>query len=208
MDNLNKDISDENRSNRSGNRVQQQERGGETRQESIRKEIFSWILTFTLAILAAFIVKNFLIINADVPTGSMENTIMPGDRLIGNRLSYIKKDPARGDIVIFHFPDKEEDLYVKRVIGLPGETVFIENAKIYIDGSEEPLQEDYLKEEWTVSTGPYSFQVPEDCYLVLGDNRNDSYDARYWVNTYVKKEKILGKGVAIYWPVQDIGKLK
>lgn len=99
---------------------------------------------------------------------SMENTIMPGDRLIGNRLAFLKDTPERGDVVIFHYPDDEEELYVKRVIGLPGEEVRIDDGKIYIDGSETPLEEDYLKEEWTVATGPYLFEVPDDCYLVLG----------------------------------------
>ena len=111
---------------------------------------------------------------------------MPGDRLIGNRLAFLKDTPERGDVVIFHYPDDEEELYVKRVIGLPGEEVRIDDGKIYIDGSETPLEEDYLKEEWTVATGPYLFEVPDDCYLVLGDNRNDSWDARYWDNKYVK----------------------
>lgn len=133
--------------------------------------------------------KNYVIINADVPTGSMENTIIPGDRLIGNRLAYLKDDPERGDIVIFRYPDDEESLYVKRVIGLPGETVDITDGKIYIDGNEEPLEEDYLKETWTVATGDYHFEIPEDAYLMLGDNRNDSWDARYWTNTYVYRIK-------------------
>lgn len=131
---------------------------------------------------------------------------MPGDRLIGNRLAFLKDTPERGDVVIFHYPDDEEELYVKRVIGLPGEEVRIDDGKIYIDGSETPLEEDYLKEEWTVATGPYLFEVPDDCYLVLGDNRNDSWDARYWDNKYVSIDKILGKGEVIYWPLQDIGK--
>ncbi len=172
------------------------------------REIISWILTFALAIGAAFLIKNYLIINADVPTGSMENTIMPGDRLIGNRLAYLREDPQRGDVIIFHYPDDEEELYVKRIIGLPGEEVRIEEGKIYIDGSDTPLEESYLKEEWTVETGPFLFEVPEDCYLVLGDNRNDSWDARYWVNTYVARQKILGKGELIYWPLSDFGKIE
>ena len=133
---------------------------------------------------------------------------MPGDRLIGNRLAYLREDPQRGDVIIFHYPDDEEELYVKRIIGLPGEEVRIEEGKIYIDGSDTPLEESYLKEEWTVETGPFLFEVPEDCYLVLGDNRNDSWDARYWVNTYVAREKILGKGELIYWPLSDFGKIE
>ncbi|MBO5069087.1 MAG: signal peptidase I [Roseburia sp.] len=175
---------------------------------SIAREILSWVLSFAVALLATVILKDYVIINANVPTGSMENTIMPGDRLIGNRLAYLWSEPERGDIVIFHYPDNENELYVKRIIGLPGETVVIEDGKIYINGAEEPLEEPYLKETWTNRTGPYYFEVPEGSYLMLGDNRNDSLDARYWNNTYVKKEKILGKAVVVYWPIQNFGKLE
>lgn len=176
--------------------------------QSVVKEILSWVIPFASALVVALLLKNYVIINADIPTGSMENTIMPGNRLIGSRLSYLKDGPERGDIVIFRYPDNEEELYVKRVIGLPGETVDIRDGHIYIGGSEVPLMEDYLKEEWTVATGDYHFQVPEDSYLMLGDNRNDSWDARYWNNTYVQREKILGKAVVIYWPLQNVGKLE
>lgn len=176
--------------------------------QSVVREILSWVIPFASALVVALLLKNYVIINADIPTGSMENTIMPGNRLIGSRLSYLKDGPERGDIVIFRYPDNEEELYVKRVIGLPGETVDIRDGHIYIGGSEVPLTEDYLKEEWTVATGDYHFQVPEDSYLMLGDNRNDSWDARYWNNTYVQREKILGKAVVIYWPLQNVGKLE
>ena len=105
------------------------------------------------------------------------------------------------------FPDDETQKYVKRVIGLPGEKVTIEDAKIYINDSETPLKEDYLKETWTEATGPFEFEVPKDSYLVLGDNRNDSYDARYWDHTYVSKDKIIGKAYFIYYPFQRLGSL-
>lgn len=176
--------------------------------EAIIREIISWIVPFVLALGVAIILKNYIIINADVPTGSMENTIMPGDRLIGNRLAYINGTPERGDILIFHYPDNEAELYVKRVIGLPGESIRIEDGKIYINGSEEPLDEPYLKEAWTVATGPYEFEVPEGCYLMMGDNRNDSWDARYWKNTYLHEDKILGKAAFVYWPLKNFGKLE
>ncbi len=186
----------------------EQEKGEKNEKASNVKEILSWIIPFVAALLIAVFLKNYIIINANVPSGSMENTIMTGDRLIGNRLAYIRSNPKRGDIIIFHYPDNEQEIYVKRVIALPGEKVEVRDGKIYIDGSETPLDEPYLKEEWTVATGPYEFEVPEDSYLVLGDNRNDSWDARYWANKYVAEDKILGKAVFAYWPFSSFGKLE
>lgn len=179
----------------------------EEKKTSPLREVASWLLTLVLAFALAMVLKNYVIINATVPTGSMEHTIEPGDDLFGLRVAYLFSKPSRGDIVIFRFPDDETQKYVKRVIGLPGETVTIEDGKIYIDGAKEPLEEDYLKETWTEATGPFTFEVPEDSYLVLGDNRNDSYDARYWDNTYVSKDKIIGKAYFIYYPFNRLGSL-
>lgn len=170
------------------------------------KEMLSLIGTIAVAATVVFLLKEFVIINAYIPSGSMEHTIQPGDRLIGNRLAYVVREPERGDIVIFRWPDNEKELFVKRIIGLPGETITIEDAMIYVDGVL--LEEDYLKEEWIVDNGPYTFEIPEDSYLVLGDNRNNSKDARYWNNTYVKEDKILGKAVFRYWPFRGIGLLE
>ncbi len=177
------------------------------KEESAVREVISWFITIALAVVAALFVKNYIVINANIPSGSMENTIMTGDRLFGNRLAYMKEGPKRGDIVIFKFPDDETENYVKRVIGLPGEKVTINDAKIYINDSETPLVENYLKEEWTVAYGPYEFEVPEGSYFVLGDNRNNSWDARYWDNTYVAEDKILGKAVFRYYPLNKAGSL-
>jgi len=175
---------------------------------SWQRELLSWIMTFVIAIGAALLLKNFVIINATVPTGSMENTIMPEDDLLGFRLSYIFSEPERGDVVIFKFPDDESQKFIKRIIGLPGEKVVIRDAKIYINDSEEPLDEPYLKEEWVVANDGFEFQVPAGCYLVLGDNRNDSRDARYWINTYVTKDQIIGKAEFIYYPFDHIKSLR
>ena len=176
-------------------------------EESAVKEVISWVITIALAVVAALFIKNYVIINANIPSGSMENTIMTDDRLFGYRLAYNRSSPERGDIVIFKFPDNEEENYVKRVIGLPGELVVIQDAKIYINGAKEPLKEDYLKEQWTMSTGPYTFEVPKDSYLVLGDNRNNSSDARFWIDPYVAEDKILGKAVFRYFPIGEAGSL-
>jgi signal peptidase I len=174
---------------------------------SLLRELGSWCLTLLLAFVLAVVLKNYVIINATVPTGSMENTIQPGDDLFGLRLAYAFSEPQRGDIIIFRFPDDESQKFIKRIIGLPGEKVTIIEGQIYINDSVSPLTETYLKEEWVRATGPYEFEVPEDCYLVLGDNRNDSQDARYWDNTYVTKEEIIGKAYIVYYPFDHFGSL-
>lgn len=178
----------------------------ERKEKEVSKEgeLLSWALTIAVAVVAALLINRFLLINAEIPSGSMENTIMTGDRLMGFRLSYLFSEPKRGDIIIFRYPDDESKNYVKRVIGCPGETVTIKNGEVYIDNAASPLSEDYLKEEWVVATGPYTFEVPKNAYLVLGDNRNNSWDARYWNNTYVYKDKILGKALFRYWPLNSM----
>ena len=184
--------------------------GGDSKEEPLNwvKEILSLLGTMAIAAVTVFLLKEFVIINAYIPSGSMENTIYPGDRIIGNRLAYLSEEPKRGDIIIFKYPDDEKQLFVKRVIGLPGEQVTIDDAKIYIGEEQIALEEYYLKEEWTVANGPYTFEIPEGSYLVLGDNRNNSKDARYWKNTYVEADKILGEAVFRYWPFDSIGMLK
>ncbi|MCR5527160.1 MAG: signal peptidase I [Lachnospiraceae bacterium] len=164
--------------------------------KSLLKEVFDWIAVVVVAIIAALIIDNFIIVNAKVPSASMEQTIMTGDRVIGFRGAYLFSDPERGDIVIFKYPDDEKILYIKRIIGMPGDTVQIEDGKVYING--EALKEDYLNVKTEGSFGPYT--VPEGHYFMLGDNRNNSADSRYWNNTYVAKDKIIGKAVFKYWP--------
>ena len=170
-----------------------------------KKELKSFAFTLLITMMVVFVLKNFVIMNARVPTGSMENTIMPGDNILGFRLAYINEEPERGDVIFFYFPDDESQKYVKRIIGLPGETITIMEGKIYVGDSKEPLEEPYLKEEWTRGTGPYVFKIPEDSYLCLGDNRNRSADAREWNNPYVTKEKIIGKAIFTYFPFDRWG---
>lgn len=179
----------------------------ETENEKIdwKKEVISFATTLLIAMAFVFVLKNYIIINANVPTGSMENTIMPGDNILGFRLAYLQEEPERGDVIFFPFPDDETQKFVKRIIGLPGETVTIMDGKIYIDGATEPLEEPYLKEEWTKGTGPFVFEIPEDSYLCLGDNRNRSADAREWNNPYVAREKIIAKAIFTYFPIERWG---
>ena len=166
--------------------------------KSIGKELWEYVKMIIFVLIFVLVVNNFLIINAKIPSPSMEDAIMTGDRIFGNRLAYVFGDPQRFDIVIFRYPDDESQLFIKRIIGLPGETVEIIDGKVYIDGSETPLDDSFTPETPTGNYGPYT--VPENCYFMLGDNRNNSKDSRFWQNTYVERDKILGKAVLKYFP--------
>lgn len=177
----------------------------------IWSEIWDYVKMLIFVVVVVLIVNNVVLINAKIPSESMEETIMTGDRIFGFRLAYginldvsgkkISKkftDPKRYDIVIFQYPDDESQLFIKRVIGLPGETVEIIDGKVYIDGSDTPLDDSFIPEKSIGSFGPY--EVPEDSYFMLGDNRNNSKDSRFWENTYVRFDQIVGKAVIRYFP--------
>ena len=131
-----------------------------------KKEIAGYVMMVVLALVIALIINYLVILRVEIPTNSMENTIMAGSRVVVLRPAYLFSDPKRGDIVVFKYPDDETQNYAKRIIGLPGETIEIRDGLVYVNGFEEPLEEDYLKETPTGSYGPY--EVPEDSYFMLG----------------------------------------
>ncbi|MDD5887796.1 MAG: signal peptidase I [Oscillospiraceae bacterium] len=176
--------------------------------KSSGKEFLHDLLFFLIIVALLFVLNSTVLINAKIPSGSMETTLMTGDRVIGNRLAYKHKDPERFDIVIFKYPDDESQYFVKRIIGMPGDTVQIKDGKVYINGSTTPLPDKFCYGhgrpvgDW----GPY--QVPAGHYFMMGDNRNDSLDSRYWYNTYLAKDKIVAKVVYIYWPFSHVKGIK
>lgn len=147
----------------------------------------------------AFVVQTFFI-----PSASMEPTLLIGDRILVDKLSYRLHDVHRGDMVVFGRPPGErssEDIkdLVKRVIGLPGETISSANGKVYIDG--KPLKEPWLP-RGTVTTNITSFTVPRNDYYVLGDNRTNSQDSRYFGP--IPQSLIVGRVVMRIWPLSHI----
>lgn len=167
----------------------------------LKAEILSWVQIIVCAVAIALCLNSFIIANSRVPSASMETTIMTGDRVIGSRLTYkLFDDPKRGDIIIFRWPDNEKILFVKRIIGEPGDTVEIRDGQVYLNGSETPLEEPYIREPMEPEPGIMRFTVPENAYFCMGDNRNESMDARYWHNSYVYRDKIIAKVYFRYWP--------
>lgn len=191
-----------------------------------KAELISWIQVLVSAAVIAFVLTTFVIANSEIPTGSMENTIMTKSRVIGSRLHYTFGSPKRGDVAIFVFGwqcpecgvmvegDKQDVCpacdseigrrgktvyYVKRVIGMPGDTIDIADGKVYLNGSDTPLDEPYLAEPMDPSE-TFHFEVPEGCYFMMGDNRNYSLDARYWNNPYISEDKMVAKVLFTYFP--------
>ena len=171
---------------------------------TIVKEILSWTVEILITLVIAFTFVYFIGLRTSVVGQSMSETLESGDEILVNRFIYKVSDPKPNDIIVF-LPNGNEKshYYVKRVIGLPGETVEIVDGKVYINGSDTPLEEPYLPEPMEGSYGSYT--VPEGSYFMLGDNRNNSRDARYWENKFVKKEKIIAKVLFCYYPLSQFG---
>ena len=177
----------------------------------IWKDVWDYAKMIIIVVLIITLINNVVLINAKIPSESMEKTVMTGDRLFGFRLAYginidlfgheiskKIKDPERFDIIIFKYPDDEKKLFIKRLIGLPGEKVQITDGKVYINDSEIPLDDSFIPEKARGNFGPY--EVPENSYFMLGDNREYSRDSRFWKNTFVSFDEIVGKAIVRYYP--------
>ena len=168
---------------------------------------FVWL---AMAVAVGLLVKTFVATPYVVPTGSMRDTIVEGDTLLGERVSLYFGDPEAGDIVTFDSPLDGETL-IKRVIAVGGQTVDLVDGSVYVDG--ERLDEPYTegKPSYSLSDLPgsagieYPYEVPEGCVWVMGDNRTDSKDSRYF--GAVSVDDVTSRALFIYWPLDHIGAL-
>ncbi|NTW04724.1 MAG: signal peptidase I [Peptococcaceae bacterium] len=168
----------------------------EEKKTSIYRDILESIV---IAVLLALIVRAFLFQPFYIPSGSMEPTLQINDEILVNKFGYRVWDLERGDIVVFKYPGDPSKDYVKRLIGLPGEKFELKNNKLYIDGQE--ISESYLPKDMRFNDfGPET--VPEKAYLMLGDNRNNSEDSRYW--GFLPQENVIGKAMFIFWPLDHM----
>lgn len=178
-------------------------------QQPIQKPENPWVegvKTIVLSAFLAFGIRSFVAEARYIPSGSMEPTLQINDRLIIDKLSYKFTSPQQGDIVVFSPTDalkkqNFKDAFIKRVIGLPGDKVQVKGARVYVNN--KPLQEKYIEEAPNYDYGPVT--VPDNQYLVLGDNRNNSYDSHYW--GFVPRENIIGKAVVRFWPINRVGEV-
>ena len=165
------------------------------------------IKTISFSLIIALAIRTFIAEARYVPSGSMEPTIQPGDRLIIDKISFDFTSPQRGDIVVFNptktlQEDNFHDAFIKRVIGLPGDKVEVKNGQVYINGST--IKENYIEAKPDYNWGPVI--VPANSYLVLGDNRNDSFDSHYW--GFVPRNKIIGRAIFFFWPLNRIREIQ
>lgn len=161
-----------------------------TQKEKLYSEISKFVFQAGIVGIITLLLINFIFITGKVPSTSMENSLQKGDTVIGNRVIYKVSSPKRGDIVIFENPDNPSQLLIKRVIGLPGDIVNCINGRLFINGNS--FEETYIKEEMTVRNNFY-YDIPENSYFLLGDNRNNSVDSRFWDNHFVDKKNIIAR---------------
>jgi len=165
-----------------------------------KKYLFGEVLeSVAIAVVLAVIIRVFLFQPFFIPSGSMEPTLIEGDRIIVSKIHYRLGNPKRGEIIVFKYPVDPKKDFIKRVIGLPGETLEIRDSKLYING--EFVEQPFLPPGLSYgSYGPVT--IPEGQYFMMGDNRNNSEDSRFW--GMLPQENIIGKTLLIYWPVNRV----
>jgi signal peptidase I len=188
--------------------------------KSVVREYFESIV---IAVILALFVRTWVVQAFKIPTGSMENNLLIGDHLLVNKFIFGPTPLAigravlpvrairRGDIIVFKYPDEPDRDFIKRVIGLPGETVELRNKKVYVDGKQldepyvhfltPPSSEDQEVTSYDVRENYSPKTVPADHYFVMGDNRDNSQDSRYW--GFLPRNYVKGKALVIYWSYES-----
>ncbi|MCX5694456.1 MAG: signal peptidase I [Candidatus Omnitrophica bacterium] len=190
---------------------------------SLKKKsvIRDWVESIIIAFLLALVIRAFLVQAFKIPTGSMRMTLIEGDLILVNKFIYGAKipftnmrlpalrQPKRGDVIVFIYPEDKSKDFIKRLVGLPGDVVEIKGGSVYIN--DQPAAEPIFNQIYYYNRGQLSapgekLVVPADSYFVLGDNSATSKDSRYW--GFVPKNNLLGQAMIIYWPVQRMRVIK
>lgn len=176
-----------------------------------------WVESIIIAFILAMVIRAFVVQAFKIPTGSMRPTFLAGDIILVNKFIYGAKipftdvrlpavrQPRRGDVVVFIYPENPKKDFIKRLVGMPGETVEIKDGTVYINGN--PLLEPMFSSLYYYNRGEFGAEgekiiVPQDSFFMMGDNSASSQDSRYW--GFVPHKNILGNAILIYWPPQRI----
>ncbi len=171
----------------------------------IARKAKEWLKDLAIALIIALVIRAFFIQAFRIPSESMVPTLLVGDHLLVEKITYRFREPKRGEIIVFKFPLDESKDYIKRVIGLPGDTIEVRGKEVYINGRhiEEPyavhLDPNVIPKEISPRDFFGPVKVPKDSYFVMGDNRDNSFDSRFW--GFVPRRNIVGKALIIYFSV-------
>lgn len=188
-----------------------EERPAPSSSNKTRSSLFSFLselpLLILTAIVVAWVIKSFVAQPFYIPSGSMEPTLMPGDRVLVSKLSYRLGEPRAKDVVVFIAPQREsaglETDFIKRIVATPGMTVEVDNGTLLVDS--QPQKEPYVRRDIPTSNfGPQ--KVPSSTVFVMGDNRANSKDSRFFGP--IAQKDLIGKAVFVYWPPERMGRLK
>ncbi len=189
-----------------------------TKKKSVLRD---WIESIIVAFLLAMVIRAFVVQAFKIPTGSMRMTLIEGDLILVNKFIYGAKvpftnwrlpavsQPKRGDVIVFIYPEDTKKDFIKRLVGLPGETIEIKGGSIYVN--DKPATEPIFNQIYYYNRGDFASEgqkiiVPKDNYFVLGDNSTSSKDSRYW--GFVPKDDLLGRALIVYWPPQRMKVIK
>ena len=186
----------------------------------INKKYIEYLEAIIVALVIAMVIRTFIVQPFSIPSGSMLNTLLPGDCVLVSKFSYgikipftndylVELDaPQRGDVVVFEYPLDPSKDYIKRVIGLPGDIVAVHNKQLYVNGSriDEPYAIHIHPDEQLPQDNFGPVTVPEGEYFMLGDNRDDSADSRVWGT--VKRNAIVGKAWRLYWSWESLSDIR
>jgi signal peptidase I len=192
----------------------QAEKDGKKRRLQVVRE---WTESAIVALVLALVIRTFIIQAFRIPTGSMRPTLLEGDAILVNKFIYgarvpftdwklpMMREPKRGDIIVFMYPEDPRKDFIKRMVGVPGDTVEIRNGTIYVN--DKPVTGPEFDGRYYYNRGEYGetgrrITIPPDSYFVLGDNSFSSEDSRYW--GFVPQKNIRGKAMVIYWPPNRI----
>jgi signal peptidase I len=180
-----------------------------------RSRLIDYGIVAVVAIALALLVQAFLIKPYRIPSESMASTLRPGDRVLVNRVVYHLREPHRGDVMVFRYPEDLNVIFIKRIVGVPGDTLQVREGLLWVNGrpadepyvhrtagrrdptaASAPVAGSTMREPWSLAQ-PY--KVPADSYFVMGDNRTDSDDSRFWGT--VPRADVIGEGFIVYWPL-------
>ena len=175
-------------------------------EETVKKSVVrEYVEAIVIAIVLALIIKMFIVEAFKIPSGSMIPTLLIGDHLLVNKFIYKFREPKRGDIIVFKYPDDPSRNFIKRIMAVGGDTVESRDKVVYVNGvkQDEPYVQHISPEMFPKVNNPRDnfgpLTVPPNAYFMMGDNRDSSLDSRFWKNQFVSRKAIVGKAFIIYW---------